>query len=340
MTHPVVSEPPESHSTLLGDRRAEPLAALLDLPWTDPEVRDLTAMLLAALDAAQQTGRSELLRDALCFAEGRLQVRRLSRAGCAGIGAALETVVTAHLATGDLARVRAVVSEALAGVPAVLAAETDSLGPVATAYVDDLVRGDRASAVARVRRCVAEGMDVLEILLDVLEPAQHEVGRRWAVGRISVAQEHFCTAVTEFVMTDLYGLLFTAEESRRRLVALHAPGSLHHVGLRMVVDVLECLDWSTTYLVEEVPVDSLPGLVVDEQADLVLISATMPGQVAAVKAMIEALHHDPRTRDVKVVVGGRPFNLAPGLAAEVGADGWAADARATVEVCDRLVGAQ
>lgn len=212
------------------------------------------------------------------------------------------------------------------------------LAPASAAYLDYLLQGDRKGAVALTRRCATDGMDISAILIDILEPAMREVGRRWALGRISIAQEHFCTAVTEFAMTDLYPGMFSGMDSQRRLLALHAPGSLHHVGLRMVTDILECRGWSTTYIGENIPPDTLPALIAEDRADLVLISASMPSQISHVRAMIQAIREDPFTRGVKVVVGGRPFLVAPDLVDAVGADGWARDARGAVQACDDLIG--
>ncbi|HEU5037527.1 MAG TPA: B12-binding domain-containing protein [Nocardioides sp.] len=295
-------------------------------------------MLHAALGSARQTGQVELLTDALRFAHGRFAVRGLSRATYVETCAALEDAAAATLAADDRDHLRALFARCLSD-PTDASPDAEVLGPLSAAYVDRLAHGDRAGAIDLVRRCVTDGMEIDDILLDVLEPAQREVGRRWALGLISVAHEHFCTAVTQFVMTELYAELFSGHDSRRRLVAVHAPGSLHQLGLRMVVDVLESRNWSTTYVVDDVMVDALPGILAEDQADLLLISATMPSQIVEVSAMIRAVRQDPRTRDVKIVVGGRPFNLAPGLAGVVGADRWASDARSAVEVCDELVGA-
>lgn len=317
------------------DASADRFVALLDLPGSDPEVRDIAAILHAALKSARETDHAELLDDALQFAQGRLVVRGLGHATISELGAALETASAQSLAAGVGFSVEALLARCRASQST--SPDQVVLDPVTSAYVDHLMKGDRRGAIELTRRCVSDGMSILDILLAVLEPAQHEVGRRWALGLISIAHEHFCTAVTQFVMTDLCSGLFDGEDSHRRLLAVHVPGSLHHVGLRMVVDVLECRDWSTTYVVDEVTVDSLPGLVADDQADLLLISAAMPNQISQVKAMIQAVRGDPRTRGVKVVVGGRPFGIAPGLVGEVGADGWARDARTAIDVCNNLM---
>lgn len=310
---------------------------LLDLPAAEPEVQDIAATLHGALEAARQTDVVELLDDAVRFAHGRLVVRGLTDATCEQVGSALEAAAAPTLAGADREHVHTLFSRR-STEPARTPPDSATLGPKGAAYLERLLQGDRTGALALTRRWVADGMDIFEILLDILEPAQQEVGRLWAHGMISVAQEHFCTAVTQFVMTDLYPALFTGEDSQRRLVAVHVPGSSHHVGLRMVADVLECRDWSTTYVVDDVTVESLPGLVAADQADVLLISASMPSQIASVSAMIRAVRQDTRTRGVRVVVGGRPFLVAPHLVEVVGADGWAPDARTAVDVCNGLVG--
>ena len=313
--------------------------ALLSLPADDPEVRDIATVLDAALESARQTDQWALLGDALRFAHGRLGVRGLTDAGFGDIGAALlDAATTTPAPANGRDRLPDVLARCVAVPAAVREEHSAGLGPSAAAYLDHLLAGDRLEAVALTRRCVTEGMAASEILLDILEPVQREVGRRWALGQISVLQEHFCTAVTQFVMTDLYAEVFDGQDSEKRLVAVHAPGSLHHVGLRMVADVLECQGWSTTYVSESVTGDALTALLARAEADLLMISASMPDQIRHVSAMIRAVRQDARTRDVKVVVGGRPFRVAPDLVDAVGADAWALDARTAVEVCDALGG--
>ena len=211
------------------------------------------------------------------------------------------------------------------------------LNDLARGYLDAVLDGRREQAVSMVLEAVRHGTDLATVLIDVLEPAQKEIGRRWQEGEISVAQEHLCTSVTQQVMSELYPYLFTGVPRRHRLVAAQAPGSLHEVGLRMVVDLLEHEGWETTYLGEGNTPDEVVEALVTRHADVLAISASMPGQVRGVVALVTAVRSDPRTAAVKVVVGGRPFLVDPGLVAEVGADGSAADARETVELCARIV---
>lgn len=311
------------------------LVSLLDLPGADPEVGDIASMLQAALEAAQQTGQWELVADAIHFAQGRLAVRGLSEARANDICSVVEAAGQ-RMSAADRDRLHRALTRG-ATAAAFSPSATAPLGPLGATYLELLLQGDRTGAVALVRRSVSDGMDPSEVLLGILEPVQLEVGRRWAQGHISVIQEHFCTSVTQSVMHDLRPAIIDRERSSGRLMAVHAPGSLHHVGLRMVTDVMEGRGWSTTYIGDDITVETLIELLTLHRPDVLLISASMPSQIPHMRALMEAIRRCPRARNVKVVVGGRPFLVAPNLAAAIGADAWAPDAHSAIDVCNELV---
>ena len=310
------------------------LLSLLAHPDVDDEVRETASMLGAALRSSQQTDQWQLLTDALRFAHTRLQVRGWSDADLEPVAAALLEAARGTPAKGRWAPPPAP-STWIAGSTA-LPPTAPELSGVVVAYLHQLLRGDAAGAAAVVRTYLADGTDVLDVLVDVLEPAQHEVGRRWEVGSISVAQEHLCTAVTQQVLADLYAPVVHDRVAERRLVSVHAPGSLHHLGLDFVTHVLEAHGWRATHAAHDIDESGLISLLARHSADVLLISASMPAQVDPVRTLIQAVRDDPRTCGVKVVVGGRLFNISPDLADVVGADGWARDARSTLDVCRRL----
>jgi methanogenic corrinoid protein MtbC1 len=312
---------------------------LLELP-RDDDFMELAELGVSTCDAALAHDRPSLLADYLAFAARRIEVlaeRTPHRAALLALPGRLAPATVPPEAVGPL---EAFLARSLA---ALRPGDLERLDPpmglddLARGYLDAVLDGRREQAVSLVLDAVRHGKDLAAVLVDVLEPAQKEIGRLWQEGEISVAQEHLCTSVTQQVMSELYPYLFTGVPRRHRLVAAQAPGSLHEVGLRMVVDLLEHEGWDTTYLGD----GATPGEVVEtlasRHAEVLAISASMPGQVRGVMALVSAVRTDPRTAEVKVVVGGRPFLVDPGLVAEVGADGSAADARQTVELCSRLV---
>jgi methanogenic corrinoid protein MtbC1 len=204
-------------------------------------------------------------------------------------------------------------------------------------YLAALLDGDKRHAVAAVFDRLDDGWTVPRIYLEILEPAQRRLGDLWQVNRISVAQEHFASAVTQLVMCQLYAV-GSAEAPRRglRAVACAAGGELHEIGLRMVADFLDMAGWDSYQVGGNTPVGSICAAAIERAAHLVALSATMSDNVPVLAEAITALRADPRSADIPIIVGGAAFRSDPGLAEEMGADGYAPDATTAVELAERL----
>lgn len=313
--------------------------ALLDLPDSS-EYAALAEDGVKTLDASLAVDQPAILADFLSYAATRLSALSHGLSDPQASVSSFRVLIRSRLAADDAAAVEAFFDRALALTRWSAPAEPDRehFGPLARDYLELVLDGRRDDARALAQHALQNGGNVRTVLMEILEPAQREIGRRWQIGEITVAQEHYCTAVTQLVLTDLYPYLFTGVGRTRRLVAVDAPGSLHQVGLRMVVDLLEFEGWETSYLGATTP-DDVVDQVVKHGAAVLAISASMPSQVPGVAALVAAVRADPRARDVKVLVGGRPFTVAPDLVAKVGADDWAASAADAVEACNRLTGA-
>jgi signal transduction histidine kinase len=200
------------------------------------------------------------------------------------------------------------------------------LWKLAHEYLATLLRGDRREAGRLITEAIARGTAARDIYRQVFEPVQQELGRLWQLNRISVAQEHFCTAATQQVMTQLYGSVFGGEKSERRAVAMSVGGELHEIGLRIITDLLELEGWQTWYLGANVPPQAAIALCVEQRADVLLVSATLPPHIAACAEVVRLFRAEPALAKAKVIVGGRAFRTAPDLWKSIGADGYARDA--------------
>ena len=207
-------------------------------------------------------------------------------------------------------------------------------------YLQALLRGERHIASRLVLDAVTRGTPVKEIYLGVFQPCQREIGRLWQTNQISVAQEHYCTAATQLVMSQLYPYIFAGDKGAGRMVATCIAAELHEIGVRMVADFFEMEGWDTFYLGANTPTDSVLSALAERQADVLGISATITYHISEVERLIQAVRADPHCRDVLVLVGGYPFNLAPDLWRRIGADGWAPDAQAAVERARELLAAR
>ncbi|HEX8358781.1 MAG TPA: B12-binding domain-containing protein [Longimicrobium sp.] len=194
-------------------------------------------------------------------------------------------------------------------------------------FVAALLAGDRRAAFAVVDEALAAGTHLRELYLDVFQPALREVGRLWESNRITVADEHLATAITQAAMGRLYERLFTTSHpGDRLLIAACADSERHEVGLRMLCDVLEMEGWDTAFLGPSVPIPDLVKMVSAREPDVVALSASIAPHLPRVRAAVEALRASLGDRAPLIAVGGRAFHDDPGLAAQIGADFTAQDA--------------
>lgn len=211
------------------------------------------------------------------------------------------------------------------------------LAELARQYLDALLRPSRREASQMVMEAVHRGVAVRDVYLHVFQRSQYEIGRLWQTNQISVAQEHLCTAATQLIMSQLYPLIFAAERRGRRLVAACIGGDLHEIGVRMVADFFEMDGWDTFYLGADVPSAGIVQSVIDREAHVLAVSTTLLSHISALTDLIAVVRANPDCCDVLVLVGGHPFNVAPDLWREVGADGYASDAVQAVDLANQLL---
>ncbi|MGC8552242.1 MAG: cobalamin B12-binding domain-containing protein [Phycisphaerae bacterium] len=200
------------------------------------------------------------------------------------------------------------------------------LGSLAREYLAALLDGRRQDAGQLVEHALQSGISVQEIYVYVFQQAQYELGRLWELNRISVAQEHYCTAATQFIMSRLYPRIFSGPRNGYCFVGAAVASDMHEIGIRMVADTLEMHGWVTHYLGGNVPISDLIDTLLQRRADVLGISATIVPHIRTVEKVIAAVRQADATKRIRVMVGGAPFNAAPELWKKIGADGWAKSA--------------
>jgi methanogenic corrinoid protein MtbC1 len=208
--------------------------------------------------------------------------------------------------------------------------------PLARMYLEALLRGDRHVASRLVLDSVERGADLRDLYICVLQDVQREVGRLWMTNRISVAKEHFCTAVTQNVIARLYPRIMTIPKIGKRIVVACAGGERHEVGARMVADLFELDGWDAIYLGADTPASAVADAVREHAPHALGISANMAFNLASVRDVITAARVADKSGQLKALVGGYQFNANPNLWKKTGADAWAPDGREAVGVASSL----
>ena len=209
------------------------------------------------------------------------------------------------------------------------------LAELSNQYLSALLRYDRHSASALIMAAVANKVSIKEIYCQVFERCQYEIGRLWQLNDVSIAQEHYCTASTQLIMSQLYPYIFrVGSKVPGTIVAACVSGELHEIGARMLCDLLELEGWNTIYLGANVPTSGIVDVLRDNHSDILAISASMTFHIPAVRVVIAAVRS--ASLATRILVGGYAFRIAPNLWRDVGADYWTKDASDAISLIGGL----
>jgi MerR family transcriptional regulator, light-induced transcriptional regulator len=196
-------------------------------------------------------------------------------------------------------------------------------------YLAAQLKGQRQEALRLlVEEGVGAGISVPDLQLKVISPAQREIGRLWQENRITVAQEHMATAISQLGMAQLYRHLPRDPANGKRVTVACVEGELHEVGARIASDFLEMSGFDVEFLGANVPTDSLVRWVEEARPDLLCLSATMSFHLPALQEAIEQVRAVAPT--LPIAVGGHAFEWARGLEERLDVTFYGKDARALV----------
>lgn len=178
-------------------------------------------------------------------------------------------------------------------------------------FVAAQLAGDRREALRLVmEEGVARGITAAEIHLGVVAAAQREIGRLWQENRITVADEHQATAISQLALASVYGHLTRGPARDRRVLVACVEGELHDMAARIVADFLDADGFDVVFLGASVPTSSLLQKIRACRPDLVALSVTMTFHVASAVAAAAAVRE--AHPGIPVLVGGEALVRTPG----------------------------
>ena len=191
-------------------------------------------------------------------------------------------------------------------------------------YLEALLARDRQKASDIVITTLDNGATLEEVYVGLFRPVMHEVGNLWYKNIIAVDKEHYATAVTQGVMSQLYPRIFATPKNGRTMVSLCVGNELHEMGIRMLSDLFEIQGWDAIYLGASVPWESLISSLEEYNPDLITLSVTMPNYLSNCKETIDAIRKEKRFDHMKIAVGGKALDMGNNLREK-----WNVDVEAT-----------
>ena len=171
-------------------------------------------------------------------------------------------------------------------------------------YAKALIAGDEVAAEHAVRDALDARLSTAQIDDEIIAPALWLIGRLWARGEISIADEHLATQISLRVLALQREARRTARGREGHKVLLAAPeGEAHIVALQMVANLLRDAGYSVLMLGGDVPLEALAESAARHEPQVICLSATMP---SASDRLTIAMHEIQRSwPGAGYVLGGR-----------------------------------
>lgn len=203
-------------------------------------------------------------------------------------------------------------------------------------YVAAILEGSADRAQSVIDQGLAAGIIPSKLYLEVLMPAQVDLGARWHRGEITIPQEHIATQITLREMARLRGMLKTRLKLGLKAVVSSVEGDQHFVGAQAVADFLVVDGWDVDFLGADVPTDHLVPYTKAREAHVVCVSVSLTSLVPVAQDLVARLRKLPTAP--KILLGGSAFINHPELVESVQADGFTLDPQEAVTMARQICG--
>jgi 5-methyltetrahydrofolate--homocysteine methyltransferase len=199
-----------------------------------------------------------------------------------------------------------------------------------------VIDGQAKVAVAKATQALAEGIPADVVLQDGLVAAMKEVGQLFEDGEVFVPEMLVAARAMNAAMAVLKPLLTEGggPASAGTVAIGTVQGDLHDIGKNLVAMMLEGSGYNVVDLGADVPPERFVEAVRDG-AQVVAMSALLTTTMTNMKAVVEAITEAGLRDQVRIIVGGAP--ITDRYAAEIGADGYSADASKAVRKVAELL---
>jgi len=201
---------------------------------------------------------------------------------------------------------------------------------------DAVVAMDEDRVVELAKTVIENKVDVYEAIEKGLSHGMERAGQLFEEEEYFVPELLVCSDAMYAGLDLLRPYLKQSEEgSKRKVVIGVIEGDTHDIGKNLVKIMLETGGFDLFDLGRDVPPARFVQKASEVEADIIAISTLMTTTMDGMAEVVKLLEKE-RLRDrVKVIVGGGP--ISQGFATRIGADGYAANAGAAVNLARSLI---
>ena len=199
-----------------------------------------------------------------------------------------------------------------------------------------VLKGNRNGIVKITKEALESGEKPAELLNQVLLPAINQVGEFFDQGKYFLPQLIASAETMKKAIEYLEPMLSSGDETGPKVTIVIATveGDIHDIGKNLVALMLKNYGFRVVDLGKDVSKETIVQAAIDENADIIALSALMTTTMMRMKDVVELVRE--KNVDAKVIIGGAVITQS--YADEIGADGYSKDAADAVRLVQRLMG--
>jgi 5-methyltetrahydrofolate--homocysteine methyltransferase len=208
--------------------------------------------------------------------------------------------------------------------------------PIIAQIYNDVLLGHHKDVTIQVKSAIKLGLPPISIMNNGMITAMQEVGRLFEAGEYYVPEMLVAARAMQSGMSILKPYLTVKDVHPAGKVAIGTvQGDYHDIGKNLVKMMLEGSGFEVIDLGVDVDPTTFISAVVNDQVDIVAMSALITTTMQNMQPVIEALEESGHRQQVKILVGGAP--LTEEFSQRIGADGYAPDASRAVTMAKLLL---
>lgn len=214
--------------------------------------------------------------------------------------------------------------------------KTEETSVAHSAIYKAVLNGSMKNILDEVKAGLAAGMEPGVIVSEELIPAINEVGDLFEQQKYFLPQLIASAETMKKAIEYLEPMLSSGDETGPKVTIVIATveGDIHDIGKNLVALMLKNYGFRVVDLGKDVPKETIVQAAIDENADIIALSALMTTTMMRMKDVVEVVRE--KNVDAKVIIGGAVITQS--YADEIGADGYSKDAADAVRLVQRLMG--
>lgn len=170
-------------------------------------------------------------------------------------------------------------------------------------YFNSLTQGNKHRCREIVVSLAEEKTDIKYIYINLLQKSLYKIGKMWEEGKISIAEEHIATKITEYLV-DISCELYPKSPSNGRTILLTGVDKdFHDIGARMVANIFELQGWTAVFLGGNTPKREVLNMIETTKPEIVGITYSLYINFLRFVELLDAI--STQFPNQKILIGGQ-----------------------------------